>query len=70
VAVGGDGDPQASADDPQTRIKNKYRVLLTRFRKEMVIVVPEGSDEDPTRAPEDFDDVYQYLLESGVRLLD
>lgn len=64
------GDPQASADDPCIRIKNKYRVLLTRFRKGMVIVVPQGSLEDRTRAPRDFDDVYQYLCRCGVRQLD
>ena len=41
--VSSTGDPQASADDPRTRIQNKYRVLLTRFRKGMVIFVPSGS---------------------------
>ena len=39
-AVNGTGDPQASADDPRARIPNKYSVLLTRFRKSMVIFVP------------------------------
>jgi hypothetical protein len=64
--VTGVGDPQASADDPRTRIQNKYRVLLTRFRKGMVVFVPHGSPDDPTRDPEDFDSVYQYLLRCGV----
>jgi len=68
--VGGIGDPQASADDPRTRIQNKYRVLLTRFRKSMVIFVPIGSADDLTRAPADFDSVYEYLLRCGVRPLD
>jgi len=67
--VGGTGDPQASADDPQTRIQNKYRVLLTRFRKAMVIFVPRGSSEDMSNAAEDFDGVYGYLLRCGVRPL-
>lgn len=67
--VSGTGDPQASADDRRTRIQNKYRVLLTRFRKGMVIFVPEGSLEDTTRAAEDFDSVYEYLLACGVRPL-
>jgi hypothetical protein len=65
--VGGTGDPQASADDPRTRIQNKYRVLLTRFRKSMIIFVPLGSAEDLTRASVDFDSVYEYLLRCGVR---
>jgi DUF2075 family protein len=30
-------------------LKNAYRVLLTRARQGMVIVVPEGSDDDHTR---------------------
>jgi DUF2075 family protein len=67
--VGGIGDPQASADDPRTRIQNKYRVLLTRFRKGMVIFVPPGSADDSTRAPEDFNSVYGYLLRCGARPL-
>jgi hypothetical protein len=67
--VDGVGDPQASADDPRTRIQNKYRVLLTRFRKGMVIFVPMGSSDDQTRARSDFDGVYGYLLRCGVRLL-
>jgi hypothetical protein len=65
-AVGGIGDPQASADDPRTRIQNKYRVLLTRFRKAMVIFIPTGSSDDPTRSPSDFDNVYEYLVSCGV----
>ena len=67
--VGGTGDPQASADDPRTRIQNKYRVLLTRFRKGMVIFIPTGSADDLTRAPADFGSVYDYLLSCGVRPL-
>lgn len=66
VVVSGTGDPQASADDARTRIKNKYRVLLTRFRKGMVIFVPVGSHIDQTRSTEDFDSVYKYLLRCGV----
>jgi hypothetical protein len=67
--VDGVGDPQVSADDPRTRIQNKCRVLLTRFRKGMVIFVPPGSADDPTRAPVDFDSVYGYLLRCGVHPL-
>lgn len=32
-------------------LKNAYRVLLTRARQGMVIVVPKGDQEDPTRKP-------------------
>ena len=65
-AVSGTGDPQASADDPRTRIQNKYRVLLTRFRKGMVIFVPPGSADDLTRDPVDFECVCAYLMRCGV----
>jgi hypothetical protein len=68
--VSGTGDPQASAEDPRTRIQNKYRVLLTRFRKGMVIFVPMGSTEDMTRTPADFDGVYEYLVRCGVEPLE
>lgn len=68
--VNGIGDPQASADDPRTRIQNKYRVLMTRFRKAMVIFIPAGSEDDQTRAPEDFDGVHAYLLSCGARHLE
>ncbi|MCX6585570.1 MAG: DUF2075 domain-containing protein [Acidobacteria bacterium] len=68
-AVSGLGDPQLAADDSKTRILNKYRVLLTRFRKAMTIYVPKGSAEDETRRAGDFDAVYCYLTDCGVRPL-
>lgn len=45
----------------QIYLKNAYRVLLTRARQGMVIVVPEGSDDDPTRKPEYYDPIFNYL---------
>jgi len=59
-------NPQASADDPGMRVRNKYRVLLTRFRKAMVLVVPKGSSDDPTRVPAEFDTTYDYLVRCGA----
>lgn len=47
-------------------LKNAYRVLLTRARQGMVIVVPEGSHEDPTRKPEFYDSTYKYLKSIGI----
>ena len=44
---------------------NAYRVLLTRAREGMVVYVPEGSSDDPTRSPKEFDDVYGVLLACG-----
>jgi hypothetical protein len=52
--------------DRQLYLKNAYRVLLTRARQGMVIVVPNGTDEDPTRAPGLYDDTYAYLKMIGI----
>ena len=45
--------------------KNAYRVLLTRARQGMVIVVPPGDPNDPTREPEFYNSTYQYLQRVG-----
>ena len=49
----------------QIYLKNAYRVLLTRARQGMVIVVPSGDLEDLTRKPEFYDSIYKYLEEIG-----
>jgi hypothetical protein len=49
--------------------KNAYRVLLTRARLGMVIVVPEGDLTDPTRRPEYYDSTFEYLKSTGIRVL-
>jgi hypothetical protein len=48
---------------------NAYRVLLTRARQGMVIVVPEGNAEDHTRKSEYYDSTYLYLKSIGIKLL-
>ena len=53
----------------QRYLLNAYRVLLTRARQGMVIVVPEGSREDPSRAPSFYDPAHQLLAEIGVPAL-
>lgn len=49
----------------QQYLKNAYRVLLTRARQGMVIVVPEGDLEDKTRSPEFYDTTFGYLKSIG-----
>jgi hypothetical protein len=49
--------------------KNAYRVLLTRARQGMVIVVPEGDTEDPTRNPIFYNSTYEYLSEMGFEIV-
>lgn len=46
--------------------KNAYRVLLTRARQGMVIVVPNGDTMDHTRNPEFYDATYSYLKGIGL----
>ncbi len=48
---------------------NAYRVLLTRARRGMVIVVPEGSKEDPTRNRHYYDPTFNYLREIGLEII-
>lgn len=45
---------------------NAYRVLLTRARQGMVIVVPEGDAQDSTRAPQWYDPTWEYLALLGI----
>ena len=51
----------------KTYLKNAYRVLLTRARQGMVIVVPSGDGEDPTRNPEFYNPTFEYLKEIGFK---
>jgi hypothetical protein len=53
----------------QAYLKNAYRVLLTRARQGMVIVVPRGDAHDRTRPPAMYDATYAYLCELGVEVL-
>ena len=50
-------------------LKNAYRVLLTRARQGMVIVVPRGNVEDHTRPPSFYDPTYKYLQKVGFKEL-
>lgn len=49
---------------------NAYRVLLTRARQGMIIVVPQGDVDgnppDETRKPEWYDGIYNYLKGIGI----
>ncbi|MGQ7867804.1 DUF2075 domain-containing protein [Sunxiuqinia sp. sy24] len=50
-------------------LKNAYRVLLTRARQGMVIVIPTGDPDDPTRLPEFYDDTFEYLKTIGFKVI-
>jgi DUF2075 family protein len=61
------GDRWNNIKKPERKnyLKNAYRVLLTRARQGMVIVVPPGDIEDPTRYPKFYDPIFEYLREIG-----
>jgi hypothetical protein len=53
----------------QMYLKNAYRVLLTRARQGMVIVIPPGDPEDPTRDPAFYDPIFGYLTSLGIHVI-
>jgi hypothetical protein len=53
----------------QTYLKNAYRVLLTRARQGMIVVVPNGDASDPTRSPRFYDPTFEYLKSLGLPLI-
>lgn len=53
----------------QLHQKNAYRVLLTRARQGMVIVIPPGDSEDATRKPEFYNPTFEYLKEIGFKVI-
>lgn len=53
----------------QTYLKNAYRVLLTRARQGMVIVVPPGDEEDATRNKDFYDPIFDYLSKIGFTVI-
>ena len=53
--------------DRKRFLLNAYRVLLTRARQGMVIFVPPGDADDPTRDPRLYDQTYRYLADLGLQ---
>lgn len=51
----------------QLYLKNAYRVILTRARQGMVIFVPKGDVDDPTRPPGFYDATYAFLKACGLQ---
>ena len=56
-------------NDRQTYLKNAYRVLLTRARQGMVVVIPEGEATDPTRHSGYYDPTFDYLQSIGFKII-
>jgi hypothetical protein len=47
-------------------LANAYRVLLTRARQGMVILVPCGTELDQTRLPSFYDETFSFLTNCGI----
>jgi hypothetical protein len=60
---------QVRKRERQTYLKNAYRVLLTRARQGMVVVVPEGDTLDHTRQSSYYDATFDYLAGLGIAVL-
>ena len=56
-------------DTRKQYLVNSYCVLLTRARQGLVIFVPCGDDQDPTRPPSFYDGTYEYLRRIGFPIL-
>lgn len=56
-------------EERKTYLKNAYRVLLTRARQGMIIVIPEGDSEDPTRSPNFYNPTFKYLSGFGFEVI-
>jgi hypothetical protein len=57
-------------EDNQRYLLNAYRVLLTRARQGMVIFIPKGDMNDPTRSPLFYDPTFDYLTRLGLTVLE
>ena len=51
----------------QHYLKNAYRVLMARARQGLIIYIPEGDEEDPSRLTEYYEGTYQYLKHVGIK---
>jgi hypothetical protein len=58
---------QVNTAEARLYLKNAYRVILTRARQGMIIYVPKGAAEDPTRPPDNYDQTYHFLKKCGLR---
>ncbi|MGP1438975.1 MAG: DUF2075 domain-containing protein [Treponema sp.] len=55
-----------NSKEARVYLKNAYRVLLTRARQGIIIVIPEGDNEDYTRLSSFYDGVYEYFKKIGI----
>lgn len=66
----GNSYKKRNKEEEKKYLINAYRVLLTRARQGIVIFVPKGDENDPTRSPSFYNETYDYLVECGFEILD
>ena len=66
----GSGWRNIHKEERQNYLRNAYRVLLTRARQGMIIFVPQGVADDPTRQSSFYDPTFHYLSCLGIPVLD
>jgi hypothetical protein len=57
---------QVNKAESRVYLKNAYRVILTRARQGMIIFVPPGETDDPTRPPTFYDETFDFLRGCGI----
>ena len=65
----GDSWVNVNKAERQSYLRNAYRVLLTRARQGMVIFIPQGAPDDPTRSSAYYDPTFTYLSGLGIPVL-
>jgi hypothetical protein len=65
----GDRWNRIKKEERKQYLKNAYRVLLTRARQGMVVVVPRGNTDDHTRNPLFYDSTFDYLNQIGFAVI-
>lgn len=65
------GNKWQNINNPERKkyLINAYRVLMTRARQGMIIVVPNGSIDDQTRNSDYYDPTFEYLKGTGITVL-
>ena len=60
---------RVNSDERRLYLENAYRVMLTRARQGMILFVPRGEDEDPTRLPVFYYQTFEFLQACGLPVL-
>ena len=56
-------------ENDKSYLQNAYRVLLTRARQGLIILIPEGDDLDHTRPKELYNKTFDYFKSCGIEII-